>query len=74
MSQCSTGNPPNGFGPLMTVAEVCAFARCGRTFLYAEVAAGRLPMFKLGAASRFRLQDVENWLMDRLVPGGSELA
>jgi excisionase family DNA binding protein len=70
MNQCSTGSQPNSHGPLMTARDVCEFARCGRTFLYAECAAGHLQIFKLGASTRFRRSDVEQWLIDRLVPAG----
>jgi excisionase family DNA binding protein len=74
MSQCSTGNPPDSHGPLMTAREVCDFARCGRTFLYAECAAGHLRIFKLGASTRFKRQDVEMWLSARLIPVGQDVA
>jgi excisionase family DNA binding protein len=58
----------------MTVAEVCSFAKCGRTFLYGEIAKRRIQSFKLGSATRFKRQDVEEWLSNRLVPAGQEVA
>lgn len=66
--------PNSDDGGLMTVAEVCALAKCGRTFFYREVEAKRLPMFKLGSATRCKRSDVEAWLKNRLVPAGSEVA
>lgn len=58
---------------LMTVAEVCAFAKCGRTFLYGEIAKGRIQSFKLGSATRFKRQHVQTWLSNRLISAGSEV-
>jgi excisionase family DNA binding protein len=72
MSQCSTGNPPNGYGPLMTVAEFCDWAKVGKTFLYAEVAANRLRIHKLASKTVIRREDAEAWLINRLIPAGQE--
>ena len=70
MSQCSTGNPPNGFGPLMTVAEFCSWAKIGKTFLYAEAGAGRLKLHKLSSKTVIRREDAEAWLNSRLTAVG----
>lgn len=66
--------PDSNASALMTVAEVCAFAKCGRTFFYREVAAKRLQLFKLGTATRCKRSDVQEWLNKRLVPASSEVA
>jgi excisionase family DNA binding protein len=66
--------PSSDDGSLMTVAEVCAFAKCGRTFLYGEIAKRRIQSFKLGSATRFKRQHVEEWLSNRLIPAGQEVA
>jgi excisionase family DNA binding protein len=72
MSQCSTGNPPNG--PLMTVAEFCDWAKIGKTFLYGEANAGRLKLHKIGAKTIIKRENAEAWLKNRLVPAGPEVA
>jgi hypothetical protein len=74
MSQYSTGNPPNGYGPLMTVAEFCNWAKVGKTFLYAEAAAGRLRLHKLSSKTLILRKDAEAWLNDRIVPAGQDVA
>jgi hypothetical protein len=74
LSQISRGDPPNGYGPLMTVAEFCDWAKVRRTFTYAEAAAGRLKLHKLGAKTVIRIEDAEAWLNSRLVPAGQEVA
>ena len=46
---------------LLTVADVCARYRIGRTTLYREVAAGRLRLRKLGSATRISQEDADAW-------------
>lgn len=42
------GEPPR----LLTIAEVCRLLSCSRSFLYSEIAAGRIHTVKLGQATR----------------------
>jgi excisionase family DNA binding protein len=48
----------------MTVAEGAAYARISRSGLYKFIAAGRLPIRKLGARSLIDREDI-----DRLIEG-----
>lgn len=51
---------------LMTVSEVTQELRCGRTMLYQFIRQGRLPVVKMGKATRIRREDVLT-LIDQLV-------
>lgn len=46
---------------LMTVAEFLSRYSCSRTEFYRQVNAGRIPLVKLGTASRVTRQDAEAW-------------
>lgn len=46
---------------LMTLAEFRSRYSISNTQIYREVAAGRLPLRKMGTASRIMRTDAENW-------------
>ena len=46
---------------LMTVAEFLSRYSCSRTEFYRQVNAGRIPLVKLGTASRVTRKDAEAW-------------
>lgn len=56
---------------LMTVADFCGRYRIGKTSLYREAAAGRLPLRKFGAATRIALEDAEAWAAGLPIVEGS---
>ena len=47
---------------ILTIPTACRCARCGRTFVYQEIRAGRLRAIKLGRLTRIRRRDYEEWL------------
>ena len=49
-----------------TVAEYCAWSRIGRTKIYELIAAGALPIVKVGKRTLIRVADGQK-LLDRLV-------
>ena len=54
----------------MTIPEAMRFAGVGRSLLYEEMAAGRLPFLKIGNARRIPRRALEEWLAKHLVIGG----
>jgi excisionase family DNA binding protein len=46
---------------LITIADLCAAYRVSRSTAYREIAAGRLPVFKIGRATRIRREAAEAW-------------
>ena len=46
---------------LLTVADFCARYSIGKTSLYREANAGRLPLRKFGTATRIAREDAERW-------------
>ncbi len=57
-------------GGAMRIAEACRFAGVGRSLLYEEMAAGRLPFLKIGNARRIPRRALEEWLARHLVISG----
>ncbi len=51
--------------PLWTVREVAAFLSMSGSWVYKEAEAGRLPTLRLGAALRFRPEDIRRWVDQR---------
>jgi excisionase family DNA binding protein len=49
---------------LHTVREAAEFLRIGRNNLYIAAREGRIPSYKIGAAVRFALPDLEAWLQE----------
>ena len=56
--------------PLWTVADVLAFTRMRRTWLYERIARNELPHYRLGGAVRFSPQEIRAWL-ERTRVGGA---
>jgi len=56
---------------LLTVAEFKQRYRIGHSTFYREVAAGRIPLRKLGRASRIAVADAESWLASLPVHHGN---
>jgi excisionase family DNA binding protein len=48
--------------PLWTVADVLAFTRMRRTWLYERIARNELPHYRLGGAVRFSPHEIRAWL------------
>jgi excisionase family DNA binding protein len=46
---------------LMTVSEFCQIYSIGKSSLYREAAAGRIPLKKFGTATRIARADAEAW-------------
>ena len=46
---------------LLKIPEFLDFYSISRTAFYREVAAGRLPLIKIGKASRVAIDDAEAW-------------
>lgn len=67
-----SADQPTITGGAMTVAEFCAWARIGRTKMYAEVKAGRITPRKSGAKTLILCSDAESWL--RSLPTATEVA
>lgn len=60
---------------LMTVAQFCARYSIGKTSLYREAAAGRLPLRKFGSATRIARADAEAWAASLpMIEGGNNEA
>lgn len=55
--------------PLLTVNDVLSALAVSRATLYRLVAAGELPLLKLGRATRFRTEDVRAYVDRRLEAG-----
>lgn len=56
---------------LLTVPEVCRMLGVGRTFLYAEIAAGRLRTIRIGRLRRIQLAEVLRYIAERGGEGGT---
>ena len=63
-STASTASPADQTitGGAMTVDQFCKWGCIGRTKLYAEVKAGRIPLRKLGSKTIILRADAEAWL------------
>lgn len=47
---------------LLTVRQFCDLYGIGRTTFYSEVKAGRIPIVKIGTATRIACEDADQWL------------
>lgn len=45
----------------ITIADFCSAYRISRTTAYRQINAGRIPIIKVGRASRIRVSDAEAW-------------
>lgn len=57
---------------LLTIREFCERNGIGRSTVYRENAAGRLPFRKIGRATRIAESDAKKWQEDLSVSGGAE--
>jgi excisionase family DNA binding protein len=53
-----------------TIPEACTAVRVGRTFLYQEIAAGRLRAIKSGRKTLIRADDLRQWIESLPAIGG----
>lgn len=51
---------------LLTFHEVMELTTMGRSFLFNEIAAGRIRPIKMGRANRFVESEIEQWIHDRI--------
>jgi predicted DNA-binding transcriptional regulator AlpA len=51
---------------LLTLKDVQANSKMSRSFLYAEIAAGRIKPIKIGRAIRFVSSEIDQWILDRI--------
>lgn len=51
---------------ILTIDEVAAFLKAGKRTVYRLAASGKLPAFKLGGTWRFRLRDLDKWIVSRI--------
>ena len=56
----------------MTIEEAMGFSGLGRSFLYEQMKAGRLPFVKVGAARRIPRRALQQFLAEHLVAGGRQ--
>jgi hypothetical protein len=61
-SNSPSDRPVATIGGAMTVPDFCRWASIGRTRLYAEVKAGRIPLRKIGSKTVILRVDGEAWL------------
>jgi excisionase family DNA binding protein len=56
--------------PWLKIAEAAEYARVSEPTIRREVAGGRLRAYRVGGkkALRFRVEDVDNWLLSYQVP------
>nr|WP_087573338.1 helix-turn-helix domain-containing protein [Sphingomonas sp. CDS-1] len=54
---------------LLTIREFCERNGVGRSTVYRENAAGRLPFRKIGRATRIAQSDAQKWQEDLFVSG-----
>lgn len=64
--QAVTG--PTGPAPLLTVAEAAEHLRISTKHLYKMVKEKRVPYSRVGAALRFSIDSLDQWVRDREVP------
>jgi len=48
---------------LLTIAEVAAYLSIKQKTIYAKVESGEIPHYRIGRLIRFRLDDIDAWLM-----------
>lgn len=54
---------------LLTIREFCELSGVGRSTVYRENAAGRLPFRKIGRATRIAKSDAQKWQEELFVSG-----
>lgn len=53
----------------ITIKQFCEFNNCSRSTAYREINSGRLPLRKMGRASRIAVSDATAW-QDQLAASG----
>jgi excisionase family DNA binding protein len=74
MSEADRINLPDLSGEhLWTVRDVCAYLRKGRTWVYSEVAAERLPHLRVGHELRFDPDVIRAWARGEYPPAAAPI-
>lgn len=55
---------------IMTIKEVASYLKITEKTAYRLTADGEIPGFKVGGAWRFRKQEIDAWIDERLKSGG----
>lgn len=55
---------------IMTIKEVASYLKITEKTAYRLTADGEIPGFKVGGAWRFRKQEIDAWIEERLKSGG----
>lgn len=56
---------------IMTIKEVSAYLKITEKTAYRLTAEGKIPGFKVGGAWRFRKQEIDMWIDERMKDGGA---
>jgi len=56
---------------IMTIKEVSAYLKITEKTAYRLTAEGKIPGFKVGGAWRFRKQEIDAWIDERMKDGGA---
>jgi len=51
---------------LLTIHEVMEKTSMGRSFIFNEMAAGRIRPIKMGRVNRFVESEIDQWILDRI--------
>lgn len=72
MNYQDQGERPNSTLALLTIRETIARLKIGRSKFYLEVQAGRIPLRKVGGASRVRADELNAYIEGLLAFGDTE--
>lgn len=56
---------------ILTIKEVSAYLKITEKTAYRLTAEGKIPGFKIGGAWRFRKQEIDEWIDERMKDGGA---
>lgn len=56
---------------ILTIKEVSAYLKITEKTAYRLTAEGKIPGFKVGGAWRFRKQEIDAWIDERMKDGGA---
>lgn len=56
---------------ILTIKEVSAYLKITEKTAYRLTAEGKIPGFKVGGAWRFRKQEIDAWIEERMRDGGA---
>lgn len=56
---------------IMTIKEVSSYLKITEKTAYRLTAEGKIPGFKVGGAWRFRKQEIDTWIDERMKDGGA---